>query len=341
MDASVASGHGRHRPPGDDEPARRGRCEIGSRSGSPILFIVNPASGAGKAGREWATVESWLPSSGLPYEVAKTTRPLEATEIAQQAVRESRPVVVAVGGDGTLNEVVNGFFRNGAPLPTTSKLAMVPLGTGGDFRRTLRIPNDTRQAIEVLRSGVVRRLDAGCVTYQTEDGSTAVRHFINIADAGLGGEVVYLVGNGTKRFGSATYTLAGLRALLGFKNKPMSVNIDGTTHELKKAQQVVVANCQFFGGGMQMAPSASPTDGVFDVVLIKNAGKIETMRGMSDIRSGKHLDQTNPKMELMYGKRISVTSPARVRIDLDGEAVGFLPALFEIQPGAIEFITPR
>jgi len=256
-------------------------------------------------------------------------------------VRESRPVVVAVGGDGTLNEVVNGFFRNGAPLPTSSKLAMVPLGTGGDFRRTLRIPSDSRQAIDVLRSGVVRRLDAGCVTYQNEDGSTGVRHFINIADAGLGGEVVFLVGNGTRRFGSAAYTLAGLRALVRFKNKPMTVNIDGVVHELKKAQQVVVANCQFFGGGMQMAPSASPTDGVFDVVLVKNAGKIETMRGMSDIRSGKHLDQTNAKMELMYGKRISVTSPEKVRIDVDGEAVGFLPALFEIQPGAIEFITPR
>ncbi len=256
-------------------------------------------------------------------------------------MRESRPVVVAVGGDGTLNEVVNGFFRNGAPLPTSSKLAMVPLGTGGDFRRTLRIPSDSRQAIDVLRSGVVRRLDAGCVTYQNEDGSTGVRHFINIADAGLGGEVVFLVGNGTRRFGSAAYTLAGLRALVRFKNKPMTVNIDGVVHELKKAQQVVVANCQFFGGGMQMAPSASPTDGVFDVVLVKNAGKIETMRGMSDIRSGKHLDQTNAKMELMYGKRISVTSPEKVRIDVDGEAVGFLPALFEIQPGAIEFITPR
>ena len=92
---------------------------------------------------------------------------------------------------------------------------------------------------------------------------------------------------------------------------------------------------------MQMAPSASPTDGVFDVVLIKDAGKIETMRGMNDIRSGRHLDQSNPKMELMYGKRVSVSSPARVRIDIDGEAVGFLPALFEIQPSAIEFITPR
>jgi len=303
--------------------------------------VVNPASGAGKAGREWSAVESWLPSSGLPYEVAKTTGPNEATEIAQRNVMQSRPVVVAVGGDGTLNEVVNGFFRNGAPIPTTSKLAMVPLGTGGDFRRTLRIPTDAKQAIDVLRSGTVRRLDAGCVTYQTADGGTAVRHFINIADAGLGGEVVEIVGNGTKRFGSATYTIAGLRALLGFKNKPMTVNIDGVTEELPKVQQVVVANCQFFGGGMQMAPSASPTDGVFDVVIVKNAGKIETMRGMNDIRSGKHLDQANPKIELMYGKRISVSSSEKVRIDLDGEAVGFLPALFEIQPGAIEFITPR
>jgi YegS/Rv2252/BmrU family lipid kinase len=282
-----------------------------------------------------------LPTSGLPYETAFTTRPLEATEITERAVRQSRPVIVAVGGDGTLNEVVNGFFRNGAPIPTTSKLAMVPLGTGGDFRRTLRIPIDPKQAIDVLRSGMARRLDSGYVTFQTADGATAVRHFINIADAGLGGDVVQQMGNGTKRFGSAAYTLGGLRALMSFKNKPMTVDVDHVTHQLPKAQQVVVANCQFFGGGMQMAPSASPTDGVFDVILIKDAGKIETMRGMNDFRSGKHLDQNNPKIELIYGKRVSVSSPERVRIDLDGEAVGFLPALFEIQPGAIEFITPR
>ena len=266
---------------------------------------------------------------------------MEATEITQRNVIASRPVVVAVGGDGTLNEVVNGFFRNGAPLPTATKLAFVPLGTGGDFRRTLRIPIDPRQAVDLLRNGMVRKLDAGCVTFQTEDGGTGVRHFINIADAGLGGDVVQLAGNGTKRFGSAAYTIAGLRALIGYKNKPMTVDIDGASHQLDRAQQVVVANCQFFGGGMQMAPAASPTDGVFDVILIKDAGKLETMRGMNDIRSGRHLDQNNPKMELMYGKRISITSTEKVRVDIDGEAVGFLPALFEIQPGAIEFITPR
>ncbi|HEX2647469.1 MAG TPA: hypothetical protein VHO95_09585, partial [Candidatus Dormibacteraeota bacterium] len=137
------------------------------------------------------------------------------------------------------------------------------------------------------------------------------------------------------------YVIGGLGALLRYKNKPMTVVVDNAKYELPKAQSVVVANCQYFGGGMQMAPSASPTDGVFDVILIKNAGKFETMRGMNDIRGGKHLDQANPNYELVYGKRISVASPEKVRLDIDGEAIGFLPALFEIQPGAIEFVTPR
>jgi YegS/Rv2252/BmrU family lipid kinase len=247
---------------------------------------------------------------------------------------------VAVGGDGTLNEVVNGFFHNGAPIPTTTKLAMIPLGTGGDFRRTLRIPLDPVAAVQVITGGLVRRLDAGCVTYQDESGATAVRHFINIADAGIGGEVSYGVNNGPKFLGAAAFWLTSVRTLFTYKNKPMTVNVDGVSHEIV-AQQVVVANCQYFGGGMRMAPAASPTDGVFDVILLGDASKMESIRGLSAIREGKHLDDHNPKIQLMYGKRISITSPQKVRIDLDGETPGFLPALFEIQPGAIEFITPR
>lgn len=250
-------------------------------------------------------------------------------------------MVASVGGDGTLNEVVNGFFHNGAPIPTSTKLAMIPLGSGGDFRRTLRIPLDTQQAIQVISEGLVRRLDAGAVTYQTPEGSTAIRHFINIADAGFPGDVVYRVNRGAKRLGNATYMVGAALSLLSYKNKPMTVVVDGTTYELPAAQQVVVANCQYYGGGMRMAPSASPTDGVFDVILIGDAGKLETVRGMNDFRNGRHLDQTNPKLQLVYGKRISITSPERVRLDIDGEDPGFLPALFEIQPGAIEFITPR
>jgi diacylglycerol kinase (ATP) len=305
-----------------------------------VLFIINPSAANGNAGREWANIESWLPSTGLKYEAALTTGPLEATAMTERAVRESRPVVVAVGGDGTLNEVVNGFFHNGAPIPTTTKLAMLPLGTGGDFRRTLNIPLDHRAAIQIIAGGVPRRLDAGCVSYQAADGSTGVRHFINIADAGLGGDVVHRVNNGSKRLGTLTFKVASLMALLAWKNKPMKVVVDGVSHDLK-AQQVVIANCQYFGGGMRMAPTASPTDGVFDVILVGNAGKIETIRGMNAVMSGAHLDQHNPNIQLMYGKRIAVSSEDTVRIDLDGEDPGFLPALFEIQPSAIEFITPR
>ena len=305
-----------------------------------VLFIVNPSSGAGRAGREWSSIAQWLPSTGIPFEAVLTTRPLEATEMAERAVRESRPVIVAVGGDGTLNEVVNGFFHNGAPIPTTSRLAMLPLGTGGDFRRTLKIPLDPKSAIEVLRTGIPRRLDAGCVSFKANDGTTGVRHFINIADAGLGGEVVHRVNHGSKRMGSATFSLTSFMSLLSWKNKPMNVVVDGVSHDLK-AQQVIVANCQYFGGGMRMAPTASPTDGVFDVILVGDAGKLETIRGINTVRSGAHLDEHNPNLQLMYGKRIAVSSPEEVRIDLDGEDPGFLPALFEIQPSAIEFITPR
>ena len=247
--------------------------------------------------------------------------------------------MVAVGGDGTLNEVVNGFFHNGAPIPTTSRLGMLPLGTGGDFRRTLRIPLDFKAAVEVIATGTPRRLDAGCVTYQANDGSTAIRHFINIADAGLGGDVVHRANAGSKRLGGATFTLASGLALLGWKNKPMTVVVDGNSHQVV-AQQVVIANCQYFGGGMRMAPSASPTDGVFDVILVGNISKFDTARWMGKIRNGTHLDDHNPEIQLMYGKRIAVSSTELVRIDIDGEDLGTLPALFEMQEGAIEFLAP-
>jgi len=217
---------------------------------------------------------------------------------------------------------------------------MVPLGTGGDFRRTLRIPLDPHAAVQVITTGLVRRLDAGCVTYHAPDGSTGVRHFINIASAGYSAEVAHRVNSGNKRLGAASFTLTALSSLLAWKNKLMTLVVDGQSHSLV-AQQIAVANCQYYGGGMRMAPAASPTDGVFDIVLVGDAGKVESIRGLSDIRTGKHLDQHNPKISLMYGKRVSITSTEKVRVELDGEQPGFLPALFEIQPGTIEFIAPR
>jgi diacylglycerol kinase (ATP) len=307
---------------------------------APILFVVNPASAGGRTGRDWAATEQRLKAEGLDLDAEMTTGPQQATEIARRAVQESRPVVVAVGGDGTLNEVVNGFFENGEPIPTKSRLAMLPTGTGGDFRRTLKIPLDLAAAAKVIASGVPRRLDTGRVTFKTDGGGSDVRHFINIADAGLGGEVVHRVNSGSKRLGAATFTLTSLVTLFGWKNKPMKVIVDGAPHDMIAAQQVVVANCQFFGGGMRMAPTASPTDGWFDIILIGDVGAVENLRGLGRIRSGTHLEQGNPKFEELNGKRVEVSSPEVVRIDVDGEQPGVLPAVFEMQQSAIEFMAP-
>ena len=217
---------------------------------------------------------------------------------------------------------------------------MLPTGTGGDFRRTLNIPLDVKAAARVIASGVPRRLDVGRATFKTTDGGSGIRHFINIGDAGIGGEVVHRVNSGSKMLGAATFTMTSLVTLFQWKNKPMKVIVDGTPHDMVAAQQVVVANCQYFGGGMRMAPTASPTDGWFDVILIGDIGAIENLRGLGKIRSGKHLEEGNAKFEQMNAKRVEVSSPEAVRIDLDGEQPGVLPAVFEMQQSAIEFMAP-
>ena len=304
------------------------------------LIIVNPASGAGRTGRGWSAVAGRLRAAGLDFDFAMTSCPGEATELSLLATREGRHLIVAAGGDGTINEVANGFFQDGEPVATGSRLGVLPTGTGGDFRRTLGIPRDPDEAAAVLSAGRTRRIDAGRVTCTSADGASVVRHFVNIADAGIGGDVVHRVNNGRRVInGEVTFTLASLLTLLRWHNKPMTVAIDGKRRELI-AQQVVVANCQYFGGGMRVAPRAVPDDGRLDVVIAGDLGMWENLRGLSEIRKGTHLDSGHPKISHTLAKRVEVTSPERVRVDADGEQPGLLPAVFEVVPAALEVVCP-
>jgi YegS/Rv2252/BmrU family lipid kinase len=307
---------------------------------SDTVIIVNPASSGGGTGRRWPKIADRLSSSGLDFEVKMTSRPQQAVEIARREVQASRPLVVAAGGDGTINEVVNGFFQSGRPLPTSSRLGILPLGTGGDYRRTFSLPAEPEGAVQALLRGIPRRIDAGLATFRGHDGSQVTRHFINIADAGVGGDVVDRVNRSRKRLGGdATFMLAALVASARWKNKPMQVTIDDLVRNLV-AQQVVIANGQYFGSGMRIAPMAQPDDGFFDVILVGDVSMVENLRGLSKIKAGRHLEEANSKLELFRGKRVAVESPEPVRIDLDGEQPGFLPASFEIEPAAIELMTP-
>ena len=304
-------------------------------------MLVNPASSGGRTRERWAKMAGTLRGAGLEFDEALTTRPLEATQIARRAVHGGYRIVAAAGGDGTLNEVANGFFDNGEPIPTDAAIAMVPLGTGGDFRRTFALPDWAPRIGAMLAGGHTRTIDAGLARYRAHGGEEEVRAFVNIADAGIGGEVVDRVNRSSKRLGGdATFMLASLLSLLAWRNKPMTAVVDGDRRDLK-AQQVVAANCQFYGSGMQVAPMADPSDGCLDFLLIGDVGMVENVRGLSKIKQGRHLENGNPKWEVLRGRRLEVTSPEQVRVDLDGEQPGFLPAAFEVVPGALKLVVPK
>ncbi len=303
------------------------------------LIIVNPASGGGQTGRRWSVTAARLRESGLDFDTAMTSRQGEAIELSRQAVIEGRRLIVAAGGDGTINEVANGFFQDAIPTGGSSRLGVLPTGTGGDFRRTLGFPSDAAEAAAVLASGHSRRIDVGKVSCVGSEGGSVVRYFVNVADAGIGGDVVNRVNNGRRLInGEVTFTLASLVTLLRWRNKPMTVDIDGDVRELV-AQQVVVANCQYFGGGMRVAPRAIPDDGLLDVLVAGDLGIWENLRGLSEIRKGTHLDSgRHPKISHTTARRIEVSSPERIRVDVDGEQPGVLPAVFEVLPGALEVV---
>ena len=300
--------------------------------------VVNPASAGGRTAGRLDAIAARLGGHGIEFELLKTDRPGHATLLAREAVRRNVPAVVAAGGDGTINEVANGFFEAGRPIPTGSALGILPLGSGGDFRRTFGMPVDLDAAAAVVAAGRKRRIDAGRATFATDSGD-AVRIFVNIADAGIGGEVVAHVNRSSKPLGgTVAFNVAAVRALLGWRNRPVRVDVDGAIRHLV-SQQVVVANCQYFGSGMRMAPDALPDDGLFDVILVGDVGVIDNVRGLSSIRAGTHL-RAGGKFEVLRGRRVTVTSPHAIPLDLDGEQPGRLPATFEVIPQALDLLVP-
>ena len=300
------------------------------------VAVVNPASCAGKTGKAWPELRRALAAAGVEVEERLTREPGQATELTRQALRDGAGRVVAVGGDGTLNEVVNGFFDgDGAPIATDAVLGLVPSGTGGDFRRTAGIPVGAAAA-PILAAGANRPVDVGRLTL---DGAAA-RHFVNIADCGIGGEVVARVNRSSKRAGgTATFLWHSLASLLSYRPRAARIEIDGTVEE-GRYQNVVVANGRYFGGGMRVAPDADLGDGQFDVVLFGDLPKVRSITGIRRIYAGTHIGQ--PGIRMIRARRVRVTplEDPPLGFEMEGEEVGPAPATLEILPGAVRLCAP-
>jgi len=309
-----------------------------------VVVVVNPRSQAGALGRKWPHIAAQLRREIGSFEDVLTRGPGDATRLAREAVDGNADVVVAVGGDGTINEVANGFFDGGSPLETDAALAVVPFGTGGDFRKTLGLTKDLARSARAIRNGRMRRIDVGRLAYVDPAGAVATRMFINIASFGLSGLVDdYVNRAGTKLLGGlASFALATVRASLAYRPQRIQLvfDDDAATAVERTVQTVAVANGRYFGGGMKIAPDAELDDGAFDVITLGDLSIHDMVRHGARLYSGTHLGLA--KVHHRRATRVDARALGRdpVRIDCDGETPGTLPATFTLVPKSLSVLVP-
>ncbi len=302
-----------------------------------IVFIVNPVSGNGRTGRHWRTYEAYFRRHlGESFGVRMTERPGHAAALAKDAVTQGATTVVSVGGDGTLNEVTNGLLDGtGRPWNPEARLAVLSLGTGSDFIKTLGETRRPEDLVARLQGDRVRAIDAGVCEY-SEAGAPRSRYFLNVAEVGSGGAVVDRVNRTTKILGGKTsFLLAILRTLPRYVNTHMTYAADGGPRTEAVVNDLVVANGRFFGGGLQPAPHAELDDGLFDVVVIGDIDFKTTRKNLDLLREGKHLDL--PYITWFRARELAVHGGEEM-IDLDGEYVGRRAQRFEVLPHAVRLV---
>lgn len=298
-------------------------------------LVVNPRSANGTTGRRWPLLEREVRAVFGEVAIGLTSRPMEAADLARGALEAGHRLVLAVGGDGTLNEVVNGFFRpDGTPVAPGAAVGILPQGTGGDFRRTAGVPGKWSAAVRHVAAAATRTVDVGRVRFRAHDGSEAVRYFLNVASCGISGAVDERVNWSSKRFGGKlSFLLASLRALAAWKDVTVRVSVDGGPVEERSVTCVALANGQFFGGGMRVAPEAKLDDGLLHGTIWSGYRLATFVFRQAGVYSGAHVNWSGTRC--FTARRLEVTSGERVLVDIDGEQPGTLPATFEILPGAI------
>jgi YegS/Rv2252/BmrU family lipid kinase len=298
------------------------------------VFLVNPASAAGTTGRRWPEIARRAAAAGLPGDALLSDRPGQLSDLARDAAGRGATLLVVVGGDGSVNEAVNGI----GDLDDPPELAVIPRGTGWDFARTFRIPRRVEDAAAVAVHGTTRTIDLGRAIYRAWDGSEGATTFANVASAGMSGAIAQRANETTKALGGkASYLLALLAVFSRWSASEMTVAVDGDTRR-GRMFDVVVANGMFFGGGMKICPDASPEDGLLDVLTIGDVTKRDLVLTMPKIYRGTHLP--HPKAELLRGTVVTVESELPVPIELDGEQPGTTPARFEALPGRLRLRVP-
>ena len=309
------------------------------------LVIVNPKSASGSTRENWAGTAADLRAHFGPFNVAFTKSQGHGIDIAERAAKAGRRFIIACGGDGTINEVANGILRSDEDV----ELGVLPSGTGGDFRRTLGMPMNNREAAAALRDGETRTIDVGKATFQDHEAREVSRYFLNVSSVGLAADVIRRV-KSAKVFdwlpvesvrGKANFAVSTLRELAGLEAPIVRVRLDDGEERSLKTVALCIANARYFGGGMMIAPDAKLNDGLLDVI---NIGDLSTLRVLTNVHSlyrGTHLDMK--EVQSTRAKKIEITAfddSQEIHLETDGELPGKLPAAYEIVPNALRVRFP-
>lgn len=302
-----------------------------------LRIILNPTAGSGGAARKKAAIIAALTVGGQAPEVAHTEGPGDAGRLVRQARRDGVECVVVVGGDGTLNDAAQGYLDPDGQVASGPDLALIPSGTGGDFRRTFGLSDSVEESAARLLTAEPRPLDLGVLSVTGHDGQPVRRAFINITSFGIGGLTDSIVNSSPKWMGGkAAFFLGTLRAMLVYKDAPVRVWVDGKVCLEASIFNVALANGRYFGGGMMIAPDADPSDGLLDVVALHDLSRVQSIALAQHIYKGSHLGQ--PGVTVARGKIVEaepLVKSREVLVDMDGETPGRLPLRAELAHGAL------
>ena len=296
-------------------------------------FIINPAAGAGKTAHRWPRIMELLKSIGLRFEHDWTEAPGHAVELAREAAQKGFEQIVSVGGDGTINEVINGLYANGNI--SDIMLGIISTGTGGDYARTVGVRRPYEEMCQCFLNPKKLTVDLGVVEYMS-NGNKVKRLFANFAGMGFDAEIVRRTTRQFKSMGStASYLMGLLTTLMFYRNKEVTLVIDGEVVD-RDVCTVIMNNGKYGGGGMLTAPGADLTDGYLDVLIIGDMSKPDLLWSLPRIYKGTHL--THPKVELRKAKEIEIHTEEPLSLQADGELLGQVPARFSILPLSLNVV---
>lgn len=310
------------------------------------LVIVNPKSASGATRNNWSAIASDLRTHFGPFQVAFTKGPGDGVDLARRSAIEGRGLIIACGGDGTINEIANGIITS----ETDCELGIFPSGTGGDFRRTLGIPTELREAARSLKEGRTEPIDVGRVTYRNFEGEEESRYFLNVSSFGLAAAIIERVKTSSSMNwlpldsvrGRASFALSTLQEVVGIGTTNVRVKIDDGEEKRLSTVNFCIANARYFGGGMMIAPEAKLNDGFLDVINIGDINTAKIILNAYTLYRGTHLDL--PEVADTLAKRVEarpMNDSEEVHLEVDGELLGMLPATYEVVPGALRVRVPE